>query len=42
MCDQIAQVALSLASSGASYINGTDILVDAGLAAVSYLKSMRR
>lgn len=35
-CEEIASVAVFLASSGASYINGTDILVDGGVRSCTY------
>jgi len=35
-CEEIASVAVFLASGGASYINGTDICVDGGFTGVSY------
>ena len=35
-CEEIASVAVFLASSGASYINGTDILVDGGIRSCTF------
>jgi NAD(P)-dependent dehydrogenase (short-subunit alcohol dehydrogenase family) len=35
-CDEIASVAVFLASAGASYINGTDILVDGGVRSTTF------
>ena len=35
-CEEIASVAVFLASSGASYINGTDILVDGGVRSCTF------
>ncbi len=35
-CEEIASVAVFLASSGASYINGTDILVDGGVRSTTF------
>lgn len=35
-CEEVASVAVFLASSGASYINGTDILVDGGVRSCTF------